>query len=671
MDAGLGIEAAAARAEWAIGRLEELRCPATRSPAGATTSTSRRGSSSTPRRPRTRSRPPSPASRCSTPTSAAATSAALALAEGVGEFFLRRIAPHARPGRGRRLLRLLPGRPHADPQREHARRLRCWPSLARAHRPRRLRRRRRAPRVALRARPPAPGRLLALRRGRARRLGRQLPHRLRPRRAAALRAGRSATSRGARGLAARAALLPRAPLRPRRRAALHDDRAPPDRRPVRRPVDRRPSRSAPSSTRSCSPTLARVLDFGVARMRRRDGAFVFQRHRLLVNRAAARALGRRRRCSTRSSPRRGRARPRRGGSSDEGLDRPRQLARTRSCSRRSPPARASAAARWRSPPATTPRRRADPRALARRQPDRRARARRAGWRKARRSAAASWRLRRWARRGAGRRRPLAQLLRAARSPPASLRHAGGDRDGLRAPARQPRRLPAAQRILLPEAVPRGRRPPAGRVPGEGGPLPRAEGGALPRRLRARRGRSSPRLGVERPPGGAVVVARSAPAGAAYHPDENPIFDDCLRALAARERRRTVVLARHGWQREALRALGAPAARRPRARRRLPLAAPRRRRVRRRGGDDDPRGGAARVRPGPSSPAAARGRRVARVAKVGCSALSGSRPARRDRPRAAARARTSPAWRAAGAAIRDVFVERVHRGARARSQGGPR
>jgi predicted glycosyltransferase len=64
-----------------------------------------------------------------------------------------------------------------------------------------------------------------------------------------------------------------------------------------------------------------------------------------------------------------------------------------------------------------------------------------------------------------------------------------------------------------------------------------------------------RLGVERPAGGAVVVARSAPAGAAYHPDENPILDDCLRALDARPDVVTVALARHGWQRQALRELG--------------------------------------------------------------------------------------------------------------------
>lgn len=63
-----------------------------------------------------------------------------------------------------------------------------------------------------------------------------------------------------------------------------------------------------------------------------------------------------------------------------------------------------------------------------------------------------------------------------------------------------------------------------------------------------------RLGARRPAGGAVVVVRSAPAGAAYHPDENPILDDCLRALAARPDLVTVALARHGWQREHLREL---------------------------------------------------------------------------------------------------------------------
>lgn len=64
-----------------------------------------------------------------------------------------------------------------------------------------------------------------------------------------------------------------------------------------------------------------------------------------------------------------------------------------------------------------------------------------------------------------------------------------------------------------------------------------------------------RIGAERPAGGAVVVVRSAPAGAAYHPHENPILDDCLRTLSARLDVVTVALARHGWQRQAMRGLG--------------------------------------------------------------------------------------------------------------------
>ena len=64
-----------------------------------------------------------------------------------------------------------------------------------------------------------------------------------------------------------------------------------------------------------------------------------------------------------------------------------------------------------------------------------------------------------------------------------------------------------------------------------------------------------RLGVRRPDGGAVVIARSAPAGAAYHPAENPLLDECLRELGSRPDVITVALARHAWQREHLRGLG--------------------------------------------------------------------------------------------------------------------
>jgi uncharacterized protein len=64
-----------------------------------------------------------------------------------------------------------------------------------------------------------------------------------------------------------------------------------------------------------------------------------------------------------------------------------------------------------------------------------------------------------------------------------------------------------------------------------------------------------RLGVVRPEGGAIALARSAPAGAAYHRDENPLFEQCIRVLDAQPAVRTVVLARHREQREHLLGLG--------------------------------------------------------------------------------------------------------------------
>jgi predicted glycosyltransferase len=115
---------------------------------------------------------------------------------------------------------------------------------------------------------------------------------------------------------------------------------------------------------------------------------------------------------------------------------------------------------------------------------------------------------------------------------------------------------AARRILLPEALPVG---------------PVRRQGAKDRKVIRYRGLKEEvyladfepdaeilaRLGVERPANGAVVVTRSAPAGAAYHPDENPLLDDCMRALSARPELVIVALARHDWQRRALRDLGLP------------------------------------------------------------------------------------------------------------------
>lgn len=58
-------------------------------------------------------------------------------------------------------------------------------------------------------------------------------------------------------------------------------------------------------------------------------------------------------------------------------------------------------------------------------------------------------------------------------------------------------------------------------------------------------------------GGLVAVARAAAAGAAYHPGDNPLFLEALRALGERPGMTTVVLARHPGQREAIERLGLP------------------------------------------------------------------------------------------------------------------
>jgi predicted glycosyltransferase len=65
------------------------------------------------------------------------------------------------------------------------------------------------------------------------------------------------------------------------------------------------------------------------------------------------------------------------------------------------------------------------------------------------------------------------------------------------------------------------------------------------------------LGVERPPGGAIVVARTPPTGASYHRFDNPLFIDSLQTLARQPRVHTVVLARRAEQRRALEQLSLP------------------------------------------------------------------------------------------------------------------
>jgi predicted glycosyltransferase len=63
-----------------------------------------------------------------------------------------------------------------------------------------------------------------------------------------------------------------------------------------------------------------------------------------------------------------------------------------------------------------------------------------------------------------------------------------------------------------------------------------------------------RLGFERDGATVIAVARSAPAGAAYHRDENPMFEAAIRELDRQPHVRCVILARHPEQRRALRAL---------------------------------------------------------------------------------------------------------------------
>jgi predicted glycosyltransferase len=64
-----------------------------------------------------------------------------------------------------------------------------------------------------------------------------------------------------------------------------------------------------------------------------------------------------------------------------------------------------------------------------------------------------------------------------------------------------------------------------------------------------------KLGVERPSGGIVVVARTPPSRAAYHRFGNVLFTDALEAVSDRGDAAVVVLTRHPEQREEIAALG--------------------------------------------------------------------------------------------------------------------
>lgn len=66
-----------------------------------------------------------------------------------------------------------------------------------------------------------------------------------------------------------------------------------------------------------------------------------------------------------------------------------------------------------------------------------------------------------------------------------------------------------------------------------------------------------KVGVERQDGVAVVVLRTAPVGATYHRNENPLLEGTLHCLATQSHVRSIVLARHPDQRRQIKALGLP------------------------------------------------------------------------------------------------------------------
>ena len=114
----------------------------------------------------------------------------------------------------------------------------------------------------------------------------------------------------------------------------------------------------------------------------------------------------------------------------------------------------------------------------------------------------------------------------------------------------------ARRVLLPEAVPSAQAHKQGaksakvvRYPGLKEYLDLADFRPDPAILAS--------LGICRQPGEAVVVARSAPAGSAYHSGDNPQFIQGLRELAAQKHVHCVVLARYESQRNAIESLNLP------------------------------------------------------------------------------------------------------------------
>jgi hypothetical protein len=112
----------------------------------------------------------------------------------------------------------------------------------------------------------------------------------------------------------------------------------------------------------------------------------------------------------------------------------------------------------------------------------------------------------------------------------------------------------ARRVLLPEAVPRAAVARQGasaakvvRYPGLKEELTLASFSPDPAVLEG--------LGIERPNGTAVVVARTPPTGASYHRFGNPLFWESLRVLGRQDHVRCVVLPRRAAEAEEIERIG--------------------------------------------------------------------------------------------------------------------
>jgi predicted glycosyltransferase len=112
----------------------------------------------------------------------------------------------------------------------------------------------------------------------------------------------------------------------------------------------------------------------------------------------------------------------------------------------------------------------------------------------------------------------------------------------------------AQRILMPEAVPAGA---VRRQGASGRKIVRYPGLKEELYLRGFGPDEGALAAAGIDPSAPLAVARSAPAGAAYHPGENPLFAELLAELGRREGLTTVVLARHPEQRLEIERLGLP------------------------------------------------------------------------------------------------------------------